>query len=338
MTVKQKPKAKPGKREVLAQALIEGCPLDQLAARFIAAGYSEKAAHYEAARAMKDPLFATGKRLGNQVKKRDWTLDIYRRLRRSEAGDRTDIPVVDSIDPEQFFAEYYHRNMPVKLTGLVDHWPAMDKWSLDFLAGKMGGTMIELQGQRQSRDDYEIASNELKRNVTFADFVAALRRTDSSNDFYITANNDTVNKQALAPLWEDVGEISLLKPTGANDGFFWMGPKGTITPFHHDLTNNLLLQIVGRKRITMIAPYDSARMRNHKHCYSQWSGPEELVSALGDHAPKLWECDLGPGEALFLPVGWWHYVVGLDLTIGMSFINFRAENDFYTDYLTETEF
>lgn len=337
MTVKYRPKTKLGKREVLAQALTEGCPLDQLAARFIAAGYNEKAAAYEAGRAMQDPLFAAGKKLSNQVRKRDWTLDIYRKLQETHNGKQANIPVVGKIDPDRFFSDYYHRSQPVKLTGLIDHWPAMEKWSLDFLAGKMGNTMIELQGQRLSRQDYEIASNELKRNVTFADFVAALRRTDTSNDFYMTANNDTVNKKALAPLWDDVGDISLLKPTKALDGFFWMGPKGTITPFHHDLTNNLLLQITGRKRVTMVAPYESAHMRNHKHCFSTWQSPEQ-ITAQGDQGPNLWQCEIGPGEALFLPVGWWHYVEALDMTIGMSFINFRADNDFYTDYPSEVDF
>ena len=43
---------------------------------------------------------------------------------------------------------------------------------------------------------------------------------------------------------------------------------------------------------------------------------------------------IGPGEALFLPVGWWHHVDGLDQTIGMSFTRFARDNDFYSSYRT----
>ncbi len=337
MTTAKSAKTKPDKREVLAQALLDGTPLTELPARFIAAGYSEKAAAYEAGRAMKDPLFNAGKRVSNRLHKSHWTLDNYRRLHRADAGDGGEIPTVQTIEPDVFFGDYHHRNLPVKLTGLVDHWPAMQRWTLDYLADKIDDAVVELQGQRQSSDDYEMAKDNHKRHVKFSEFVLLLRQTDSSNDFYITAYNDTVNKQALAPLWEDVGDISLLKSSGGNDGFFWMGPKGTITPFHHDLTNNLLLQISGRKRVTMVAAYDSAHMRNHLHCFSEWTSPDDIC-ALGEAAPKLWQCDIGPGEAIFLPVGWWHHVEALDHTIGMSFTNFPVDNDFYTDYPSEVDF
>lgn len=337
MTASPAAKNKTDKREVLAQAILDGCPINDLPARFIAAGYSEKAAAYEAGRAMKDPVFGAAKRVSNRLQKRDWTLEIQRRLHDIETGDGKHIPTVHAIDPGLFFRDYHHRNRPVKLTGLVDHWPAMKRWTMDYLDGKIGDAVVELQGQRLSGEDYETAKDSYKRHAKFSEFADLLRQTDSSNDFYITAYNDTVNKQALAPLWEDVGDISLLKPSGGNNGFFWMGPKGTITPFHHDLTNNLLLQISGRKRVTMVAAYDSVHMRNHLHCFSEWASPGD-ISALGEAAPKLWQCDIGPGEAVFLPVGWWHHVEALDHTIGMSFTNFPVDNDFYTDYPSETDF
>ena len=37
---------------------------------------------------------------------------------------------------------------------------------------------------------------------------------------------------------------------------------------------------------------------------------------------------LAPGEALFLPVGWWHHVRALDLSISVAFNHFTWPNDF----------
>jgi hypothetical protein len=37
---------------------------------------------------------------------------------------------------------------------------------------------------------------------------------------------------------------------------------------------------------------------------------------------------LAPGEALFLPVGWWHHVRALDLSISVAFNHFVWLNDF----------
>ena len=40
---------------------------------------------------------------------------------------------------------------------------------------------------------------------------------------------------------------------------------------------------------------------------------------------------LAPGEALFVPVGWWHHVVGLDMSISVSMTNFAYPNAFGWD-------
>jgi hypothetical protein len=37
---------------------------------------------------------------------------------------------------------------------------------------------------------------------------------------------------------------------------------------------------------------------------------------------------LHPGEALFIPVGWWHHVRALDISINVSFLNFPFPNHY----------
>jgi ribosomal protein L16 Arg81 hydroxylase len=49
------------------------------------------------------------------------------------------------------------------------------------------------------------------------------------------------------------------------------------------------------------------------------------------------ECTLAPGELLFLPIGWWHYVEGLDPSVTMTFTNFLQRNDFARHYDTYHE-
>src|SRR3546814_4026553 len=101
---------------------------------------------------------------------------------------------------------------------------------------------------------------------------------------------------------------SILKRGGAREGFLWIGPRGTITPWHHDLTNNLLVQFVGRKRVRLVASHDTPLMRNHRHCYSLWGTDDLPPGAATAGKPPVLECTIGPGDALFLPVGWWHHV------------------------------
>ena len=213
----------------------------------------------------------------------------------------------------------------MKLTGLVDHWPALKLWTPDYLEQKVGDALVELQGHRGSSADYELFKERHQRRVPMREVVAAIRKLDSSNDFYVTAYNDTTNKQTLAPLWDDLAPVSILKPTGGRDGFFWFGPKGTLTPLHHDLTNNLLVQVLGRKRVLMVPPWELERVRNHLHCFSSVTLAE--LQEGGEGVPDVVECLVGPGEAVFLPVGWWHHVEALDVSISMSFTNFPYENE-----------
>src|SRR3546814_15057661 len=69
----------------------------------------------------------------------------------------------------------------------------------------------------------------------------------------------------------------------------------------HDLTNNLLVQFVGRKRVRLVASHDTPLMRNHRHCYSLWGTDDLPPGAATAGKPPVLECTIGPGDALFLP-------------------------------------
>jgi hypothetical protein len=47
---------------------------------------------------------------------------------------------------------------------------------------------------------------------------------------------------------------------------------------------------------------------------------------------------LNPGEVLFLPVGCWHFVEGLDISVTVSFTNFLWDNDFTAEYPQQQAF
>ena len=44
------------------------------------------------------------------------------------------------------------------------------------------------------------------------------------------------------------------------------------------------------------------------------------------------EVTLNPGDALFVPLGWWHQVASLDFSVTITHTNFRWPNDFHVDY------
>lgn len=319
-------------RRWIAERLLAGDEQRAIVQRLFELGTPPTVTKSEIERALANPYYKEAEVLRDRVAKRDWILSAQARLAAID-GDLDGVEVAERLDPDTFFRDYYAKQRPVLIAGLIDHWPAMEEWGLDYFGARLPDASVSVQTRRESSSAYEIEAPTHREQRPLAEILAALRSGIATNDFYVTAGNSEHNRAALAPLWEDVGTIpGYLSDEPGRDGFFWMGPKGTVTPFHHDLTNNLLMQIRGRKQVTMAPAAETPRMRNARHCFSGWSGPDEIAAAPEAERPRTLSCIIEPGQTLFIPVGWWHHVVGLDTTIGMSFTNFARDNDFYSDY------
>jgi ribosomal protein L16 Arg81 hydroxylase len=326
----------------IAENLALGADPDELARILDGHGVAPSVAATEL-RLAQDSPYLQGARgalrlAGERLAKREWVLDIYRTLRRQTAGSEA-IERRHQLSREDFYRDYYLLNRPVIITGMLDDWPALHRWDHAYLRGRAGDAEVEVQLGRAADSDYEGNSASLRRRMRFGDYLDLVDAAGDSNDVYMTANNATQNRAALAVLWADIGRLpTYLDPASPDDGFLWIGPRGTRTPLHHDLTNNFMAQVRGRKRIRMVPAYDTARVYNHRHCFSAVDGfaiDYQRFPQMRDVA--LLDCVLAPGEILFLPVGSWHCVEALDASVTVSMINFLRFNDFSAGYTTYGE-
>jgi ribosomal protein L16 Arg81 hydroxylase len=324
-------------RQWIAENLMLGAAPDALAKILVTNGVSGSEARIEIEAAARSPYLQGARRLASRIAKRDWVLAIQSQL--NKLGDDT-IPRRDKLSGADFLQQHYRTNRPVIITGMLEHYPARSKWTLDYFAERAGEAMVEVQFGRDADPQYEMNSIAHKRQMRFGDYVALVRHGGGSNDFYMTANNDSKNHEALAALWDDVGALpEYLEDDPARRGFFWFGPAGTITPLHHDLTNNFMAQIIGRKRVRLVAPCDLAKVYNHRHCFTEVDARNiDLARYPAMAGVTIHDCVLEPGEILFLPVGWWHHVEALDTSVTLASTNFLWPNDFYTNYPPHHDF
>ncbi|WP_343728879.1 cupin-like domain-containing protein [Duganella sp.] len=319
----------------IAENLILGAAPQTLLGVMVQSGIAERTARVELEAAARSPYLRGAARMHNRVAKRDWLLGIASRLNKLAPAT---VPRRQGLSGTVFLEEHYTRNLPVIITGMLDDCPARAKWTFDYLSAQLGEREVEVQFGRNADPDYELNSATHKRRMLFGDYVAMVRDAGVTNDFYMTANNDGQNKTALAELMRDLPPLDDYLQPGSS-GFFWFGPAGTVTPFHHDLTNNFMIQIAGRKRVRMIAPCETPKLYNHRHCFTPVDGRNidlQRFPLMAD-VPVI-ECVLEPGEILFLPVGWWHFVEALDVTITISTTHFKWDNDFYSWYPHNREF
>lgn len=327
-----------GWRGWIAENLAQGLAVDHLLPILVANGFHPGEAQRELDKAARSPYLPTAMRLAQRVAKREWALEVQRKTRSLLDSNRVG-PTVERrhrLSREEFLSHHYSANRPVVITGMMDDWPALN-WTPQQLSDAFFNQEVQVQTGRQANRRYEMEAAKHRKTMLFGDFMRQVMHGGESNDLYMTANNGSANAAALAGLWKGIVQVPEYLDAGnpASLGFFWIGPAGTVTPTHHDLTNNFMAQVTGRKRVLLVDGLHAARIYNDLHVYSDVDLENidfERFPAMRD--VQVTRCELAPGELLFIPVGWWHHVRSLDFSVTVTFTNFVFDNDFSSMYRT----
>ena len=220
-----------------------------------------------------------------------------------------------------FFAHHWAGHVPALLP--VERSPAT-RWTLETLRDSRAGQIeVEVQTGRTSDPNYEARSHEHKGRMRFADFLD-LVENGPPNDVYMTANNTAANAGLLAALAPEVAPLpEVLRPDPAQ-GFLWIG-RDTLTPMHHDLTQNIMIQLVGTKVVRLVPPSEQPKLGNVLHVFADFRWLDDALARSRDIA--FTEIVLTPGQALFLPVGWWHCVQANGFSVTYTSTNFHWPNN-----------
>lgn len=276
------------------------------------------------------PYYRVAERLARRILKLESVLDLRRSLSSLASGSET-VERRDRVSREEFLERYYAANRPVILTGMMADWPALDRWNPQYFKTAYGDHRVEVMTGRSKDPRYEINLQDHKHVVRFADYVDMVTSAGESNDFYLVANNNFFECPEMRPLLDDIRffEDHLDPAKSSGRVHFWFGPAGTVTPLHYDEMNIIMAQVHGRKRITLISPDQYHLIYNEIGVYSEvdCENPDYRKHPLFREVQKV-QVDLEPGEALFLPVGWWHHVRALDASITLSLTNFIHMNKF----------
>jgi hypothetical protein len=321
-----------------------GAPREPLVAALCAAGVPERVARREVDAIRRRPAMGGALRVGQRVQRHE----LYSRLRRelaSLAREPREVERRARLSADEFFDRYYAGNVPVVVTDALETWPNLARWSPAYFAEAFGDAEVEVMTGRDADPVCDANFEAYSSKTTLGAFCDRVASAGTTNDIYLVANNRATNRPALAALLADVAAPHPYLEPGRDASWtsLWFGPPGTVTPLHHDTANVLFCQVYGRKRIVLVPPFELSLMEGMHHGVYSAAAANETVrrGAAADEtvAPSAGasvdsgelayrEVTLAPGEGLFLPVGWWHRVRALDVSISLAFTAFRRPNQF----------
>lgn len=233
--------------------------------------------------------------------------------------------------------------------------PAGRKW---FIVKPEGGQILNIPYLERHKDvllPYELVSHRAERSNVLTDSAIedeTFQRFHAPLDLFLTASRSSppprlyiAQAQLLdlpEALRDDLPTPSVILKAGKGDIYdanIWMGIPPTYTPLHKDPNPNLFLQLASNKLVRLFKPDTGAaifrdvqeKIRSHASAAfrgdEMMQGPERI--ALED---AVWNCSKGtegfevvvrPGDALFIPKGWWHSIksVGADVTASVRILS-----------------
>lgn len=227
------------------------------------------------------------------------------------------IDIVNSIGEKEFFEKYFYPQKPVVIKGLADKHPAGKKWTIDYIKEVCGDVMVDVFDNANKNSASAFTNPDLK--MKFSEYVDTIVENKPTSLRMFLFNMFKSRPQ----LRKDFPCPDLFKGILGRVGFMFFGAKGIKVRIHQDMdmSNVILTQFYGRKRVVLVAPEYSAliyKLPFNTHSLVDLDNPD-YEKYPGLKYIKTYECMLEHGDSVFMPSGYWHFITYVDGGFSVSY-------------------
>ena len=224
---------------------------------------------------------------------------------------------VENLSKKDFMQKYKLAAKPVVIEKLTENWPARKKWNIDYIKGVAGDCVVPLYDSKPSKNYKHQHAPAIKMKLKKYFEMLEQGENDLRLFFY--------NLLAGAPeLLKDFSYPEIGLHFFKRLPVLFAGGKGAKVQMHFDidLADILLCHFGGKKRVLLFSPEQTRNMYHVPFSFSSlfdvdYDSPDyEKYPALQYLQGEV--AYLNHGDTLYIPPGYWHYIVYEDIGFSMS--------------------
>ena len=224
--------------------------------------------------------------------------------------------------------DFKNKNEPYLVKNYAKNWKAYKDWSFEYLKNLNSDLSVNTILGNYS-EKMEIVP------LKFKDYIEKVISQETKS--YLAVFHLF---KAFPQLKEHINYENVKKNSVHCNILSWIGPKGAITGFHADWSENINISIKGKKNFYLVSPkYNEFMYPSKKFERATILSNVNLKDVDENKFPlfkkaKITKVILEEGDALYIPRGWWHYAESLTPTINVSFHYWNLFN-FFRDMVIE---
>lgn len=229
------------------------------------------------------------------------------------------------ISSQEFRANFVQKGKPILISGKLQKWPSLNKWSAEYFKQKAPDLKILVKNFTTHKEiESKTTSMEEYANLIKAYEIHKRKGQSVSLPPYC---HDLPLFSLIPSLVKDVQPFPLdYLPKWYHYKWwrycqFFIGSSDSITPLHFDclLTNNIFFQVVGRKQFTILMPEDAEYCYRHSWRWFKVNPENPDLDKYPEYKKaKPITFIVNPGDILYMPPGTLHHVRSLDMSISFN--------------------